>query len=170
MKNILVLFILSVGTFQTLYADGQTSSANNILSKSITSHSIPTGLSVMGVFEGRPPCNEIAKQLGFPVRPECTKIKWRLTLFQDSITHQPTTYKFLGSYMPPEGNWEIVKGAKSNPGAIVYQLHLGKPGASFYLLKGDDNVLFVLDENREFRTGNDKFSYTLNRVELIAKK
>jgi hypothetical protein len=49
-------------------------------------------------------------------------------------------------------------------------LDLGKPAAYFYLLKGDDNVLFILDENKEFRTGNDEFSYILNKVELIPRK
>ena len=69
-----------------------------------------------------------------------------------------------------EGQWTIVKGIKSNHNAEVYQLELGKQGAYLYLLKGDDNVLFILDENRDFRIGNGEFSYTLNRVELIPKK
>jgi hypothetical protein len=76
-----------------------------------------------------------------------------------------------GSYRQKvlEEKWAITKGIKSNPDAEVYRLELGKPGAYFYLLKGDDNVLFILDENKKFRTGNDEFSYTLNKVELIPK-
>jgi len=46
-------------------------------------------------------------------------------------------------------------------------LKLNDTAAYFYLLKGDDNVLFVLDENKELRVGNIDFSYTLNRVELV---
>ncbi|HMH33129.1 MAG TPA: hypothetical protein VK543_08875 [Puia sp.] len=42
-------------------------------------------------------------------------------------------------------------------------------GAYFYFLKGDENVLFVLDEKKQLRVGNEDFSYTLNRVELVAK-
>jgi len=49
-------------------------------------------------------------------------------------------------------------------------LETGRPGAYFYLLKGDENVLFILDENKAFRNGNEDFSYTLNRVELVPAK
>ncbi len=31
-------------------------------------------------------------------------------------------------------------------------------------MKGDDNVLFVLDQSRQFRVGGAYLSYTLNRV------
>ncbi|MBO0948448.1 hypothetical protein [Fibrella forsythiae] len=34
-----------------------------------------------------------------------------------------------------------------------------------YLLKGDDNVLFILDQTRGFRVGTADLSYTLNRVD-----
>ena len=167
MKNSLVLFVTVFFILRDCHLIAQTSSVNNVLSESITFHPIPEGSSLMGVFEGRPPCREIAKQLGFPIRSECTKIKWRLTLYHDPLTLQPATYQFLGSYMPQSGRWKIVKGTKSNPGATVYQLELGKSGRSFYFLKGDENVLFILNEDREFRVGNAQFSYTLNRVKLI---
>lgn len=170
MKNILVLIIASFSILNADQANAQTSSANNVPSQSITSDPIPKGLSVVGVFEGRPPCQEIAKQLKSATSPDCTKIKCRLILFQDSNTFQPTTYKFLGRFLPPEGKWKIIKGTKSNPDAVVFQLDLGKPGDSFYFLKGDENVLFILDEHKELRVGNVNFSYTLNRVELIQKK
>jgi hypothetical protein len=32
------------------------------------------------------------------------------------------------------------------------------------LLKADDNILFLLDQNREPMVGHAEFSYTLNRV------
>ena len=77
-----------------------------------------------------------------------------------------------GSYRQKvlEGKWAIVKGIKSNSNAEVYELELSTPGSYLYLLKGDDNVLFILDENKEFRVGNEDFSYTLNRVELVPGK
>jgi hypothetical protein len=169
MKNGLILFTAVLSVLPVVNTIAQTSAAHNVLSKSITAHPIPHGPSVMGIFEGRPPCNEIAKQLGFPVRPECTKIKWRLSLFKDPTTGQPSKYEFLGSFIPSEGNWKILKGTRLNADAIVYALELKKPGEYFYFFKGDDNVLFVLDENKDFRVGNEQFSYTLNRVELIPK-
>ena len=77
-----------------------------------------------------------------------------------------------GSYRQKvlEGKWAIVKGIKSNSNAEVYELELSTLGSYLYLLKGDDNVLFILDENKEFRVGNEDFSYTLNRVELVPGK
>ena len=148
-------------------AIAQTSSKYNVPPKSPTKHSIPTGPSLYGVFEGRPPCNAIEKQMGLPVRPECTKVKWRLTFYQDPVTHKPTTYELLGSLLPPTGKWTLTKGIPSDPNADVIHLNADIPGKSFYFLKGDDNVLFVLDEKKELRVGSTYLSYTLNRVELV---
>jgi len=158
-------------TFSFLIIDkstAQTAARDNKLSQSFTYHRpIPKGPSVYGIFEGRPPCREIAKQVDSPATAECEKIKWRLVLYQDSITKQPSTYQLLGRYLPSAGTWKIIHGTRFDPGAEVYQLTLAKPGTYFYFLKGDDNVLFILDENKELRTGNQDFSYTLNRVELL---
>ena len=165
----LVLLLASFSILGPIQTNAQTASRHNVLSQSITSHPIPAGPSVRGIFEGRPPCQEIARQLQFRVGPECTKIKWRLILFQDPVTRQPTAYKLLGNFLPPEGKWKLVKGTRSDPQAEVIQLNPDKPAKSFYFLKGDDNVLFILDENRELRVGNENFSFTLNRVQLVKK-
>jgi hypothetical protein len=164
------------------FTAAQTAGADNKPSKSITFRPIPKGPSVFGVFEGRPPCAGMAGQLKLAITPECIKLKCVLTLYRDSITLQPTRYTFLilgggdvvnkdgNSYRQKEiaGNWEIVKGTKSDPEAVVYQLELNKPKDHFNILQGDENVLFILDENKEFRVGNENFSYTLNRVELVS--
>lgn len=145
----------------------QWASVNNVPSKTTSAKPIASGVEVWGVFEGRCPCQDIAKQLNITVRPECTKIKWGLTLYQDPQTHEPTTYKLEGSFYRPtsrEGKWVTQKGTPTNPEAIVFQLDPDQPANSFFFQKGDDNVLFVLDENRKFRIGSAQFSYTLNRV------
>jgi len=168
MKNFLITIVIA---FSFLFVDkstAQTAAPDNKLSQSYTyRRPIPKGPSVYGIFEGRPPCREIAKQVDSPATAECTKIKWRLVLYQDSVTKQPSTYQLLGRYLPAEGKWQMIRGTKFDPDAEVYQLTLAKPGTYFYFLKGDENVLFVLDENKELRTGNQDFSYTLNRVELV---
>jgi len=46
-------------------------------------------------------------------------------------------------------------------------LDFDKPAESFTLMKGDDNVLFILDQHNQFRVGDMNFSYTLNRVKLV---
>lgn len=168
MKNCTIIIAVAFCFVFLCNATAQTAAGDNKLSQSFTyRHPIPKGPSVYGIFEGRPPCREIAKQVDSPATAECTKIKWRLILYQDSVTKQPSTYQLLGRYLPARGEWQIIRGTKYDPGAEVYQLTLAKPGTYFYFLKGDNNVLFVLDENKEFRTGNQDFSYTLNRVELI---
>ena len=99
---------------------------------------------------------------------ECTKIKWRLTLYKDSVTGNPDTYGLLGFVYkkdnPRIGKWRIIKGTKANPEAIVYQLD--QPGREpLFLQKGDDNILFFLDQGKNLLVGNRDFSYTLNRVD-----
>jgi hypothetical protein len=65
---------------------------------------------------------------------------------------------------PLTGKWNIAHGASNHPAAILIILNCEKPVKKINLLKGDENVLFILDENLEFMTGDADFSYTLNRV------
>lgn len=153
--------------FMIIKSNSQTSSSYNVPSISISPTGISKGATVFGVFEGRPPCQELAKQMNVTVSDECYKIKWRLTLFKDSVTGRPTDYQFEGSFFREKigrGKWIYVKGMPGWPEASVILLNPNNPQQLFYLLKGDDNVLFILDQKRNFRVGNDKFSYTLNRV------
>jgi hypothetical protein len=62
-----------------------------------------------------------------------------------------------------KGNWYILQGTPTDANATVFQLKLDAT-TSLFLLKGDDNVLFILDRNKNFLIGNEKFSYTLNRA------
>ena len=181
MKYILILVVTAYGFLLVNSSNAQTAAADNKLSQTITFRPIPMGSSVFGVFEGRPPCTGIATQLNITTPTDCEKLKWRLTLHQDPVKLQPSGFTLLISGAGDEvkqtgssyrqillkGKWGILKGIKSNSVAEVYKLEFDKPGTDFYLLKGDNNVLFVLDENKEFRIGNSDFSYTLNRVELV---
>src|SRR5882757_4446472 len=112
MKKILILLVTVFCSLLLNASKAQTAAADNKLSKSITFRPIPKGPAVYGVFEGRPPCREIAKQVDSPVSAECTKVKWSLILYKDSITKQPTVYHLLGRFLPPDGKWKIIKGIK----------------------------------------------------------
>ncbi|WP_162276956.1 copper resistance protein NlpE N-terminal domain-containing protein [Mucilaginibacter pedocola] len=145
----------------------QTEVEGNVPEKTTSLKKLPFGPSVVGVFDGRSPCQGMAKELQITVSPECFKIKWRLILYQDSVTKAPTTYHFEGIvYRNParEGKWAIIRGTKDRPNAIVYQLDPDKPEKSIYILKGDDNVLFFLDRNRNLMPGDENFAYTFNRT------
>lgn len=138
----------------------------NIPYKKTSSKPIPMGASVNGIFEGRCPCQEIAKELNVSISPQCFKTKWSLILWQNPDNQSPSTYKIESSFYrqtPREGKWTIIKGTKTNPNAIVYQLE-AEGLEPIFLMKGDDNVLFFLDKNKTLLIGNILFSYTLNRV------
>jgi hypothetical protein len=128
------------------------------------------GPNVFGVFEGRSPCLGIARQLKITVHPACSRAKWRVTLYQDAETRAPTTYKVEGTLHldgPREGTWTLVQGTRSDPHAMVYQLAPTASASAMLLMKGDDNVLFMLEENGAPLVGHGDFSYTLNRHDAV---
>ena len=121
---------------------------------------------MLGRFVGRSPCQDVARELNKTVTPDCIKVKWDLTLYQDPNTLAPTTYKLNGTFFRErirEGKWTIVRGTKTSPNAVVYQLDPDKSQGSLFLLKADSNILFFLDKERNHLVGNANFSYTLNR-------
>lgn len=153
MKRFLVLIIVSSQLFH-----------GNMIVKSPLAHATPPD-NIMGVFVGRTPCQEIGKQLSMNVPGDCYKLKWKFTFYQDA-TGKPTTYKLARTMSRSEdllGKWMITEGIPSDPRAIVYRLVPDKETPEILLLKGDDNVLFFLDNQRQPLTGNNEFSYTLNR-------
>jgi hypothetical protein len=127
-----------------------------------------SGESVFGVFEGRTPCHGIARVLKVPEAKDagCLKVKWRVTLYQDPHSGSPTTYKVEGSLhrgAARQGKWTIVRGTALDPRATVYRLEPANGEAALNLRRGDENVLFFLDETDRPLVGSADFSYTLNR-------
>ena len=133
----------------------------------VSAQSANSNVNLIGYFEGRTPCQELAKQLNVPTRPECIKIKWRLTLYKNSVDTTSGTYslegfKFRGDNIL-KGTWQIIKGSKADPNAIVYKLNHSIRG-NLYFLKADDDVLFFLDNDKNIMVGNNYFSYVLYRT------
>jgi len=180
MKSSLIAFATVLCSLHGKPLTAQTAAADNKISVSGTYRPIPTGPSLFGVFQGRPPCQGIAGQLQLPTDIPCEMLKWSLILYREPLQLQPTTYSLSivgggdivkqegGSYRQKllEGKWAIIRGMGSDPDAEVYRLETGRPGKYLYLWKGDENVLFILDEDKTPRVGNEDFSYTLNRVVL----
>jgi hypothetical protein len=122
--------------------------------------------SVLGRFVGRSPCVEVAREMNQTVEADCMKVKWDLTLYQDSRTFAPTTYTLDGTLYRAQtrkGTWKMLRGAGINPGAVIYQLDPDASQGSLLFLKADDNILYFLDRSRNLLVGNYDFSYTLNR-------
>ena len=127
---------------------------------------IPIGSSVFGVFDGRTPCDEVVLEFtNTESFPGCLKIKWRLTLYQDSATGEPSRYLFMGTSHFREGSWKIINGMNGDPDAVVYQLQPDDAHDSFSFLKVDENNLYMLDKAMHFLVGNELFSYTLSRFD-----
>ena len=127
---------------------------------------------VAEAFVGRSPCREVAAQLHRAVGADCVKVKWELTLYRDPHKLTPSTYRLRGTFYRDRigvGRWAIVRGTKTDPAAVVYQLDPDKPETSLFLLQADGNVLLFLDRERNLLVGNADFSYTLNRAKTVPK-
>lgn len=120
---------------------------------------------IAATFDGRTACRELSAVLGLPAAADCSKLKWRLILRQDSKTGSPATYTLEGTpyrSRPRTGTWAVVKDRASN--ALVYRLDPDDETKAVSLLKADDNILYFLDRTGALLVGDRSFSYTLNRV------
>ncbi len=117
----------------------------------------------VAVYDGRTPCTELAEEYAIPVSDECIKLKWRFTLYRDSVTLKPTTYTAIRIFrraQPITGKWSIERKGD----AVIYQLHPDdKKDEALHFLVGDDNVLFFLDKQQRLMVGDENFSFALNR-------
>ena len=129
---------------------------------------MPEGSSVFGVFDGRTPCHPLVIEFSkFPASNGCLKIKWRLTLYQDSVTGAPNSYLFMGTSTFREGSWTIVHGLEGDPDAVVYQLQVYEAQQPVSFLRVDENHLFLMDRSMHLLVGNELFSYTLSRNDQV---
>jgi hypothetical protein len=120
----------------------------------------------LGTFDGRTPCQELAKLLEEKPSSQCIKIKWRLVLYVDSLSKEPHGYEITGfAYQrgnPRIGEWKITKGIPDDLNATIYELSaVNKP--TIFLLREDD-VLFFLNDKKKHLVGNYDFSYALNKM------
>ena len=160
--NLLLMITLLASRLVSAQPDDENKPTKNTYSK------LPAGPDVYGVFDGRTPCKEIARELHHAFGPDCFKLKWRIVLYQDATRKAPTHFTIASTFHRTEnqkGTWTILHGTTGDPKAIIFRLTPAGDEVPLYLLKGDDNVLFFLDSNKKLLAGNSDFSYTLNRVE-----
>jgi|JI10StandDraft_1071094.scaffolds.fasta_scaffold409089_2 hypothetical protein len=134
-----------------------------------------------GYFVGSTPCGNIIRPLcSMPTDAACDFTKWKLMLYQDPTTQQPTTFKISGSYglyqnntsnfigggiqIEAEGKWTITKGTKTNPEAMVYQLNPDQPEKTLSFVKMDDNIIHLLYSDKSLMIGNAGHSYTFSKA------
>jgi hypothetical protein len=123
------------------------------------------------VFEGRMPCYAPLLALSEKTTAGCNLVKCKLIFFCDK-SHAPSSLKFYSIHVGTgdtrylaTGTWVITRGTKTDPGSTLYHLQFGseKP-QQLVFLKGDDNVLFLLDNEMNCMAGNDYCGFTLSRV------
>lgn len=152
MKNFLLPFLLCRSFFYIYDCRAQT---------------VEKASDLVGVFDGRTPCQELAKQFNQTTTPECIKIKWRLKLYKGPAKNDEGTFQLEGFVFKGadvlKGKWHTTIGTAANPEALVYQLDPVGRSAVFFL-KANDNVFFFLDPQKNLMVGNRDFSYTLNRT------
>jgi hypothetical protein len=154
-----------------LQLNAQTAAKDNIISESITFTDPPAGAAIYGIFEGRTPCHPISQQLGAVADPGCDHLKWQIIFYRDTLTLAPATFTLtteLFDRRPLKGKWEIVK-SKENTTAILLALYYSPDRKPLYLLKGNDNVLFILNNSLQLLVGDQDFSFTLNRVKKVKR-
>ena len=143
------------------------------LSKTIVPiQQLATDSPVVGIFEGRTPCDDRLRELHGISPGGCQVVKCQLILYQDEKTHRPSTFLLHTIYVgagddtkySTTGKWTIAQGTKNNLQATLYQLNPDKPQMLISLLKADDNILFFLDKNENLLVGNSYTSYTLSRA------
>ena len=134
------------------------------------------------VFEGTTPCSRSTRPLPqIPEDTDCEQMIWKLVLYWDAATGNPTTYKLDSAYgvskqgtpdlvgggtpIVMAGKWDIAKGTKTAPNAIVYRLNPDEPQKTVSFQKIGDDILHVLNRDRALTTGHGAWAYTLNRMD-----
>jgi len=106
----------------------------------------------------------LAIQLGLEKNEDCNKMKWYILLYMDTLTGNPSYFMMGGMGYRKEtmakGSWQIIT---EQSGRILYRLSFDGWARPLDLLKGDDNILFFIDTRGHLLSGDEDFSYTLNR-------
>ena len=133
---------------------------------SYTISPLSTGPTVYGVFEGRTPCQGVARILARTVAPGCPKLKFRLTLYQNPDNRRPTTFKLEGTLYRSDR----VEGPYTLSDKGVITLEGPNRTTLISLLKVTDDAVMFLDHAGNLLVGNASFSYTLERRKSPAKE
>lgn len=133
---------------------------------------VPGALDTVGIFEGRTPCDDYLRGTA-ATGTMCQIIKCKLILLRDKQTQLPGDFILYTIYVgngdndrhSTTGKWQLLKAVAGDPYAVIYSLepNAGDLTHAVYLVKGDNNVLFFIDNNGRFMVGDSYTSYTLNR-------
>ena len=157
------LMVGNSGWSYTLTAENPSTAQAQQLSLEPVPGALP---ALAGVFEGRTPCAALVLRLAIGAERGCTKLKWRLTLHQDPVTHAPTRYVLEGTAFRQAartGRWTVVR-SKSDPARLIYRLDADGSTAFLSFVRADEDILLFMNDDGELLAGDSYFSHTLNRV------
>lgn len=154
----------------------------SLTSPPVTPSPLPRGAEVHAVFQGNTPCDAAVQPLPqIPADAECEQMIWSLVLYQNPQTGDPTTYQLNSAYgmskpntndligggtpIVMDGKWTITTGTQSDSGATVYQLNPDDAQNTVSFLRVNENLLHILNREKESLVGNGAWSYTLNRMD-----
>ncbi|MEO7802445.1 MAG: hypothetical protein ABIR81_10610 [Ginsengibacter sp.] len=106
------------------------------------------------VFDGRTPCGIPGY---IPAGKLCYKIKWRITMY-GAASNQPGTWRTIRG---KSGKYKIIQ---NKNGQSIYELNDHDGTALLYLVRPSNNILLFTNAEGQLLTGNEDFSYTLNRI------
>src|SRR5688572_1703457 len=155
-----------------------------VITNSCSQTTTPANSSAPMVFKATTLCNDDVKSLlQIPADTKCEMMKWDLTLFRDPKTSAPGEYKLIYEYgmakqgtkgfmegsktVELRGKWTIGNGIKENDKVVIYTLEAGSLPVSLSFLKPDQNILHLLDQDKNLMIGNGAWSYTLNNISPI---
>ena len=135
---------------------------------------------VMAQFVGSTPCDALPRELlDIAATSNCERITWELTLFTNSDIPLPLTFTLVTTYgmqahnssgfigggerKTLEGKWIKIKASKDNRGALVYELKSSEGHESITFVSVSENLLHLLNKNKQLMVGDASWSYTLNR-------
>jgi hypothetical protein len=142
----------------------------------------PGNKSLKKTFEATSPCNDVVKEmLGIPADFKCEMMKWKLILFNDA-KNNPSTFDLVYTYgiakqgtrgftegartIELKGKWTIEKSNSKNSDVIITLIADNSPVTLSFLQPGQ-NLLHLLDKDKELVNGNAAWSYTLNRTDPV---
>jgi hypothetical protein len=139
----------------------------------VLSSQIVTTADTIGIFDGRTPCYHKLTNLHNISLEGCQGIKCQLILLQNVKTHLPSSFILRTIYVGNgdnniysiTGKWKMMQRTANDATTLIYQLKpdSNKPDDQLLLLKGDDNILYFVDNECRLLVGNSYLSYTLNR-------
>lgn len=142
----------------------------------------PGDKSLSKTFEATTPCSDAVKDmLGIPPDFKCEMMRWNLVLSNNS-KNNPSTFHLVYTYglgkqgtrgfsegakkVELNGKWAIEKSNSKKTDAII-TLTADNSAVTLSFLQPGQNLLHLLDKNKQLVNGTAAWSYTFNRTDPV---